>query len=214
MRLQLQVEGSGPPRSLQDLNNRLRLARKSKKMLWEEVAGKLTKHFKQTFAPDKVARKWSTLVEAYKKVKDQNSSTGRGPGKFQFFSEMDDLLGGHHDVVFPVVGTAMGLDIRRPDALQVSVSVPENTSAPSPAPSRTPSPSPSSSTSHTATTGPYDTPKRPRKRQRKDDLLLFLTESEAAFQASAQKRHSETLAQMRASQEGLQGLLARMVEKM
>ncbi|CAL8369811.1 unnamed protein product [Arctogadus glacialis] len=224
MRLQLEAEGRGPPRSLQDLSQRLKLARNSKKLLWEEIAGKLTDHFKCTFPPDKVARKWSTLVEAYKKVKDHNSSTGRGPGKFQFYSKMDDLMGGHHDIVFPVVGTAMGLDVRRPgalQALQVSVSAPDaspssSTSAVAPAQSGTPSPPPSSGGApRTATTmPPADTPRRPRKRQREEDLLTFLRESEAASQAAAQKRHAETLAQMKEAQEGLQSLLGQMVEKM
>ncbi|CAL8268799.1 unnamed protein product [Boreogadus saida] len=224
MRLQLEAEGRGPPRSLQDLSQRLKLARNSKKLLWEEIAGKLTDHFKCTFAPDKVARKWNTLVEAYKKVKDHNSSTGRGPGKFLFFSEMDDLMGGHHDIVFPVVGTAMGLDVRRPgalQALQVSVSAPDaspssSTSAVAPAQSGTPSPPPSSrGAPRTATTmPPANTPRRPRKRQREEDLLTFLRESEAASQAAAQKRHAETLAQMKEAQEGLQSLLGQMVAKM
>ncbi|CAL8326378.1 unnamed protein product [Boreogadus saida] len=178
MRLQLEAEGRGPPRSLQDLSQRLKLARNSKKLLWEEIAGKLTDHFKCTFPPDKVARKWNTLVEAYKKVKDHNSSTGRGPGKFQFYTEMDDLMGGHHDIVFPVVGTAMGLDVRRP----------------------------------ATTMPPANTPRRPRKRQREEDP--FLRESEAASQAAAQKRHAETLAQMKEAQEGLQSMLGQMVEKM
>ena len=228
MRLQLEAEGRGHPRSLQDLNQRLKLARSCKKLLWEEIAGKLTDHFKLTFPPDKVARKWNTLVEGYKKVKDHNSSTGRGPGRFQFFNEMDDLMGGHHDIVFPVVGTAMGLDVRRPDALKVSVSSPDaspssSTSTPSPvcvtnahapAPSRTPSPPPSSGTPRTAPTMPLDTPRRARKRQREDDLLGFLRESEAASQVAAQKRHAETLAQMKEAQEGFQRLLGQMVEKM
>ncbi|CAL8234887.1 unnamed protein product [Boreogadus saida] len=157
MRLQLEAEGRGPPRSLQDLIQRLKLARNSKKLLWEEIAGKLTDHFKCTFPPDK------------------------------FFSEMDDLMGGHHDlmgghhdIVFPVVGTAMGLDVRRP----------------------------------ATTMPPANTPRRPRKRQREEDLLTFLRESEAASQAAAQKRHAETLAQMKEAQEGLQSLLGQMVVKM
>ena len=227
MRLQLEEEGRGPPRSLQDLSQRLKPARNSKKLLWEEIAGKLTDHFKCTFPPDKVARKWNTLVEAYNKVKDHNLSTRRGPGKFQFYTEMDDLMGGHHDIVFPVVGTAMGLDVRRPgalQALQVSVSAPDapdaspssSTSAVAPAQSGTPSPPPSShGAPRTATTmPPTNTPRRPRKRQREEDLLTFLRESEAASQAAAQKRHAETLAQMKEAQEGLQSLLGQMVAKM
>ena len=140
-------------------------------------------------------------------MKDQNSSTGRGPGKFQFYSEMDDLLGGHHDIVFPVVGTAMGLDVRRPDALKVSVSAPDTSPS-----SSTSTPSPPTN-SHSVPTKPTDAPRRPRKRQ-EDDLLGFLKESEAASQAAAQKRHAETLAQMREAQEGFQRLLSQMAEKM
>ncbi|CAM4610417.1 unnamed protein product [Leuciscus chuanchicus] len=147
MRLQTEAEGKGLPRSLHDLNHRLKLVRKSKKLLWEDITGKLSHHFKQTFVQDKVARKWNTLVEAYKK--------------------MDDLLGGHHDIVFPVVGTTMGLDVHRPDALQVNVSAPDispaqSTSAPSPvrltnspSSSSPPSPPPSSCVPHpTVTTMP------------------------------------------------------------
>ncbi|CAM4610390.1 unnamed protein product [Leuciscus chuanchicus] len=152
MRLQTEAEGKGLPRSLHDLNHRLKLARKSKKLLWEDITGKLSHHFKQTFVQDKVARKWNTLVEAYKK--------GGALVNFSFFAEMDDLLGGHHDIVFPVVGTTMGLDVRRPDALQVNVSAPDispaqSTSAPSPvrltnspSSSSPPSPPPSSCVPH------------------------------------------------------------------
>lgn len=35
----------------------------------------------------------------------------------RFFIEMEALLGRHHDVNFPVVGTSEGIDIRRPDVL-------------------------------------------------------------------------------------------------
>lgn len=55
------------------------------------------------------------LHDAYKKVRDNNKSTGKGPMQFQFFTEMDDLLGGQHDV-FPV-GTSEGLEVHRPEAL-------------------------------------------------------------------------------------------------
>ena len=51
MRLQLEAEGKGPPRSLQDLNQRLKMAKSSKKLLWEEISGKLNDHFNQTFPP-------------------------------------------------------------------------------------------------------------------------------------------------------------------
>ncbi|CAL8370555.1 unnamed protein product [Boreogadus saida] len=96
----------------------MRLGKKTKKLLWEEMAAKLSTQFGEDFHPDKVARKWLTLVQGYKKVKDHNASTGRGPGRFQFFKEMEELLGGHHDVDPPVLaGDGHGVVVRRPDAL-------------------------------------------------------------------------------------------------
>ncbi|KAJ3583490.1 hypothetical protein NHX12_017217 [Muraenolepis orangiensis] len=52
-----------------------------------------------------------------KRLKDINS-TGKGTMRFQFYVEMDILLGAQHDIVFPVVGTSEeGLEVRRPEAL-------------------------------------------------------------------------------------------------
>ncbi|XP_030285167.1 uncharacterized protein LOC115588612 isoform X2 [Sparus aurata] len=111
MRQHLAAESDGLPKSLKELNSRLKLARCNKKNLWKETAEKLCIQYSELFCPDKVARKWNTLIDAYKIIKDNNKSTGK------FFEEMDDLLAGQHDVVFPVVGTSAGLDIRRPEVL-------------------------------------------------------------------------------------------------
>ena len=81
MGIHLAVEGEGPAKTFDDLNRRMRLAKKTKKLLWEEMAAKLSTQFGEDFHPDKVARKWLTLVQGYKKVKDHNASTGRGPGQ-------------------------------------------------------------------------------------------------------------------------------------
>lgn len=37
--------------------------------------------------------KWKSLVEKYKKIKDNNKSTGRGRESFEFFEELDSFLG-------------------------------------------------------------------------------------------------------------------------
>jgi len=57
------------------------------------------------------------------KVKDNSKSTGKGTIRFQFYTELGDLLGGQHDIVFPVVGIPEGLEVRRPEALGHSSSV-------------------------------------------------------------------------------------------
>ena len=98
MGIHLAVEGEGPAKTFDDLNRRMRLGKKTKKLLWEEMAAKLSTQFGEDFHPNKVARKGLTLVQGYKKVKDHNASTGKGPGRFQFLKEMGGLLGGHHDV--------------------------------------------------------------------------------------------------------------------
>lgn len=37
--------------------------------------------------------------------------------RFQLYDMMEELLGGHHDIEFPIVGTAYVLEIWRPDLL-------------------------------------------------------------------------------------------------
>lgn len=37
--------------------------------------------------------KWKSLIRSYQSSKDNQSKTGRGPSRFQFFDEMDAILG-------------------------------------------------------------------------------------------------------------------------
>lgn len=60
-----------------------------KRFLWKEMAEELTTQFKR-FKVERVARKWTTLEESYKKAVDNNSSTGKAPTKFQFFKDMGE----------------------------------------------------------------------------------------------------------------------------
>ena len=193
MRQNLAAEGEGLPKTLQDLNSRLKITRANKKMLWKEAAQKLGGHFEQTFCPDKVARKWHTLVDAYKKVKDNNRSTGKGTMRFQFYFEMDDLLADNHDVVFPVVGTAAGLEVRRPEALVPTASAPQDSILPR----RTEASSPTNPT--------------PSKRRRpEEDIMEFLRESEVA----SKTRHQETLAQLKSAQLNFESLISKLIDKL
>ena len=243
MGIHLEVEGEGPAKSLNDLNRRLRLGKKTKRRLWEEMAVKLSRRFKERFQKEKVARKWLTLVEGYKKCKDINTLTGRGPVRFQFYTEMDELIGGSHDVVDPpVVGrNCAGVVIRRPDAPRPSSRAPSpasadegppsspcnsESSAPptrapsatqSPSPSSTPpaSPSPSGAPAHVPTT-PSGTPRSPKRQRLEDDLLALLERSNAAALADARLRHEESMAEIRLLRESRSAfiqLFSRMVDK-
>ena len=204
MRLHLEREGEGLPKSMKDLNSRLRLGWRNKE-LW---AMELTKHFKETLCPDKVARKWCTLVEGYKKVKDNNNSTGKAPMCFQFYKEMDDLLGAQHDVVYPVVGTVEGLDVRRPEALVHS----ETASTSAATTSQTTATISQTTTSTASISTPPETPttpKRPRKWQRDDDILTFLREAEVANW----QRHEASKAQVMSAQQDYKSLIRELMER-
>lgn len=114
----LESDGNELPQSLQELNTRIKRGKGAKKKLWEEMASRLTAKCGLVFSPAKVARKWQTLVDGYKGVKDNNNSTGRGVVRFKFFDQMDSLLGGQHDIEFPVVGdNEGGLNVCRPEVL-------------------------------------------------------------------------------------------------
>ncbi|CAL8255128.1 unnamed protein product [Arctogadus glacialis] len=176
--------------------------------------------FGEDFHPDKVARKWLTLVQGYKKVKDHNASTGRGPGRFQFLKEMEELLGGHHDVDPPVLaGDGHGVVVRRPDALRRKNSaptpvsedrappaVPSTSTASSTPPTRAPSPVWSTSSispspnALSSTPVPNETP-RPRKRPTKQDELVSYLQLSDVERADALKRQEDfmkdTLREMR-----------------
>lgn len=204
MRQQLEGDGERHLGVLKELNPRIKSGKSRKKHMWREMATRLSKHFRQTFNPDHIARKWSSLEDEYKKVKDDNRTTSQEAVTFEYFSEMEELLGGHHDVEFPVVGTVKGVEVRRPKALNV------DGGRDSPA------------TAHTGSTMPAATPTasatltRPPllKRRRTDEpylaLLDFLKESVAA----RRRRHEETLAQMRSAQDGFEALMNRFLDKM
>ncbi|CAL8406968.1 unnamed protein product [Arctogadus glacialis] len=236
MGIHLAVEGEGPAKTIDDLNRRMRLGKKTKKLLWEEMAAKLSTQFGEDFNPDKVARKWLTLVQGYKKVKDHNASTGKGPGRFQFLKEMEELLGGHHDVDPPVLaGDGHGVVVRRPDALRRSNSaptpvsedrappaVPSTSTASSTPPTRAPSPvwstsSISPSPASCSTPVPNETP-RPRKRPTKQDELVAYLQSSDEERADALKRQEDfvkdTLREMRDDRRELLTQFTRTVDKM
>ncbi|KAJ3610767.1 hypothetical protein NHX12_022858 [Muraenolepis orangiensis] len=184
------LEAEGLPKSLKELNARLKSDKGNKMQLWQATAVKLGCHFSQSFCPDKVAWKWGTLVDSYKRLKDNINSTGKETMRFQFYAEMDSLLGAQHDIVVPVVGTSEeGLEVRRPEALGQCRSV----SALSPP--RTPT----------------ATPTPPRKRRKvEDEMMQLLRESEEG----SQRRHEEFLAQLKSSQQGFESLMSTLLDKL
>lgn len=110
-------EGQSFPKTLYELNARLKSAMGSRKVLWEDATEQLSSHFMESFQPQKVARKWNTLVDGYTNARGLISS-GRESTRFQFYSEMDDILGNmvceQHDEVYPVVVTPEGRGMRIP----------------------------------------------------------------------------------------------------
>ena len=223
--IHLEIDGEGPATSLEDLNRRLRSGKKTKKVLWGEMAVKLARQFGEHFPHERVSRKWLTLMEGYKKVRENTALTGRGPVRFQFYKEIDELVewcdsppspGSADGAPSPGPTTSTGLWAplsSAPSPVQPAGSVPPSPAASAASPPPVPVP-----------TRPFDT-SRLRKRKRKDDLrasreddlLAYLESSDGAALAASQKRHEECLTEMRALREDRRQLLqlfSRMVDKM
>lgn len=65
---------------------------KTKKKGWENIANDLLS-LKITVTVTEIKKKWGNLVQSYNKSKDIKKKTGRGPSRFNFFNEIDDVLG-------------------------------------------------------------------------------------------------------------------------
>ncbi|XP_060748234.1 uncharacterized protein LOC132860929 isoform X1 [Tachysurus vachellii] len=204
MRQQLEAEGESVLRVLKELNPRIKSGKSRKKHMWREITSRLSKHFQQIFHPDHVVRTWYALEDEYKKAKDDNRTTKQEAVSFQYFNEMEELLGGHHDVEFPVVGTVKGVEVRRPKALNVDCG------RDSPAMAHTEEATPAATPTDSATLTRPPPFKRKRTNKHYLALLDFLKESTAA----RQRRHEETLAQMKSAQDGFEALMNRFLDKL
>ena len=120
MRAELLKRGQGQlPTTFQEMLEKIKLGKGKQKGFWVERAAELTNQFKLQFNFEKVARKWQTLTTAYIKARQKNSSTGNDPSKFEYISEMEELIGARHDISFPVTASASGITIHRPDQVDL-----------------------------------------------------------------------------------------------
>ena len=120
MRSELLRRGEGQlPKTFQEMLEQIKLGKGKQKGFWVERAAELTNQFKIQFNFERVGRKWQTLTTAYIKAKQKNSSTGNDPSKFEFLSEMQELIGARHDISFPVTASASGITIHRPDQVDL-----------------------------------------------------------------------------------------------
>lgn len=51
--------------------------------------------------PNICKKKWSNLVKTYTNCKDMKRRTGKGPTRFQFFDELDEILGDKPNIASP-----------------------------------------------------------------------------------------------------------------
>ena len=178
------TEDAELPRSIQKLESRISRGRGQKKQMWREVTTDLTSAFKLEFDPAKVSRKWQTLVDGYKCAEDNNKLTGKGPSKFQYMTEMSDLIGDRHDIHIPVTGSARGVIIHRSEELDSKKSDQE---VPVGAPRTRHSP-----------------PVKKRKGNRKgaeSAVLAYLKETEAAAEIAAAERQKILMQHMERSEQ-------------
>ena len=180
------------PKSITELERRIKFGKGNKKNMWIEIAQALTFKFELVFDAKRVARKWQTLSDGYKKALDNNNKTGQGPSRFQWMSEMDELLGERHDVRPVLTATSEGLVIHRPAEL-----------SPSEIPQAGNSPNDSSMSDATVnddpifktptTSGEFEGKGKARKRKRTesdsdiDKMLQYMKESDLRAEESEKK---------------------------
>ena len=78
-----------------------------KKTLWREITEQLNERSGSSFSIEQVEGRWTTLVAAFKRHKNDQNSTGRDRKDFEFEDQMEDILGNRHDVL-PVCVIASG----------------------------------------------------------------------------------------------------------
>ncbi|XP_050516543.1 uncharacterized protein LOC126891413 [Diabrotica virgifera virgifera] len=66
---------------------------KSLRRMCEEIAKEMRQETKKNVSPSNCANRWKHLERMYKKVKDNNAKTGRGRKTFEYWEELDDILG-------------------------------------------------------------------------------------------------------------------------
>lgn len=67
-----------------------------KKALWEEITKSLNSRG-YNYTTKQVEGRWKTLTAAYRRVKDNNNSTGRGKKTLEFEQELDEIFAERHD---------------------------------------------------------------------------------------------------------------------
>lgn len=197
MRQLIENEGDGPPKTLKELNRRLKAFRGGKKELWKDTAEKMAAHFRKCFNPQRVARKWLTLIEAYTRVRENILVKGTDSTRFHFYSEMDALMAEQHNLPLSTGVPRAGQRSRMLKPMSVSRLCRRRVRVRAPA----------NDEDEDYSLG-LETPMRsPRKRRREeDDLLQFLREAEEANQ----RRHRETMVQLKS----IQSLLTKLIDKL
>ena len=94
--------------NLRQLTDKIAHNKGSKRKLFETITKDLNKEFGVSHEAEKIQRKWNGLCDSYKKCKDINRQTGRGPQKFHYYTQMDSFMSERHDVVPVCTATANG----------------------------------------------------------------------------------------------------------
>ena len=165
------------PSSIAELEKRMKLGRGKKKNVWKDITQALSFHFGLHFTSERVARKWQTLMVGYKNALDNNKQTGKSTSKFNWMTEMNELLGDRHDIHPVLTATQEGLTVHRQNELDMMSDTTSDKSTANEINSEI-------NITPTSTTSASETAKdRKRKRPSKpddniDNLLKFMKESE------------------------------------
>lgn len=66
---------------------------KTKMEIWNEISTLMSQHLPQKIAGSILHKKWNNLMTTYKKILDNNSSTGRGRLSWPYFEVFQEIMG-------------------------------------------------------------------------------------------------------------------------
>ncbi|KAJ8048514.1 hypothetical protein HOLleu_00863 [Holothuria leucospilota] len=192
MRMYLEEE-ENKPRSLAELEHKIKLGKARQRITWIKVAEQMSDAFGKKIESRRVSRKWQTLMDAFKKALINNKTTGSSPSKFSYFKEMLELLGERHDINFVVTGSQRGVVTHRPEELEQSSTTKSD----------------EASTSEVSS-APAPTRKRKRSDAPESLLIKYMKESDAM----AEESQAKVLQEMTQFRECFTNMFSKLLQKL
>ena len=86
--------------------------------MWDDVAEEMWVNFHCEFNSRALCRRWQTLTDNYKRVKDNNNKSGHGGMDCPYYDIINEMLGNCHNINIPITATPESVQVNRPDQMK------------------------------------------------------------------------------------------------